>query len=71
MDKKNEKINKQNPISDKKRLLSPEAQRAINEAEERRKHTINENKPVEKGGRGGKDPARYGDWEIKGRAIDF
>jgi len=23
------------------------------------------------GGRGGLDPARFGDWEIKGRAIDF
>jgi len=27
--------------------------------------------PRELGGRGGQDPARYGDWEIKGRAIDF
>lgn len=23
------------------------------------------------GGRGGLDPARYGDWEKKGRCIDF
>jgi Uncharacterized conserved small protein len=23
------------------------------------------------GGRGGADPARFGDWEINGRAIDF
>jgi hypothetical protein len=22
-------------------------------------------------GRGGKEPVRYGDWEVKGRAIDF
>jgi hypothetical protein len=27
--------------------------------------------PREIGGRGGKDPARFGDWEIKGRTIDF
>jgi hypothetical protein len=27
--------------------------------------------PPEIGGRGGADPARFGDWEIKGRAIDF
>lgn len=27
--------------------------------------------PREIGGRGGKDPARYGDWEAKGRASDF
>jgi len=25
----------------------------------------------EHGGRGGPDPSRYGDWEIKGKAIDF
>ncbi|NJR13405.1 MAG: DUF1674 domain-containing protein, partial [Phyllobacteriaceae bacterium] len=23
------------------------------------------------GGRGGLEPARYGDWEVKGLAIDF
>jgi hypothetical protein len=27
--------------------------------------------PVEKAGRGGLDPVRYGDWEVKGIAIDF
>ncbi|MEX2453080.1 MAG: DUF1674 domain-containing protein [Rhodospirillaceae bacterium] len=26
---------------------------------------------VEIGGRGGADPARYGDWEINGRCVDF
>ena len=26
---------------------------------------------TEKGGRGGLDPARYGDWEIKGLTSDF
>ncbi|ABM45177.1 hypothetical protein X471_00889 [Bartonella bacilliformis str. Heidi Mejia] len=51
--------------------LSPAAQRALQEAAERRKREIHEKKPLESGGRGGKDPARYGDWEIKGRAIDF
>ena len=25
----------------------------------------------EYGGRGGPDPSRYGDWEIKGKAVDF
>ena len=25
----------------------------------------------EAGGRGGLDPVRYGDWEIKGIAVDF
>ncbi|MCZ2327869.1 DUF1674 domain-containing protein [Bartonella sp. F02] len=72
MNKKDEKINKQSVnFSQQQRSLSPEAQRALQEAEERRKKETKENVPLEKGGRGGKDPARYGDWEIKGRAIDF
>jgi len=28
-------------------------------------------KPEEIGGRGGLDPARYGDWEIGGKCVDF
>lgn len=28
-------------------------------------------RPREIGGRDGPDPTRYGDWEIKGRCIDF
>lgn len=28
-------------------------------------------KPQEIGGRGGLDPARYGDWEIGGKCVDF
>ncbi|MBB5073658.1 hypothetical protein HNQ69_000784 [Bartonella callosciuri] len=72
MNQKDEKISKQNTtVVDKQQFLSPAAQRALNEAEERRKHEKNEEKPLENGGRGGKDPSRYGDWEIKGRAIDF
>ncbi|MEP0521647.1 MAG: DUF1674 domain-containing protein [Hyphomicrobiales bacterium] len=53
--------------------LSPEAQRALAEAEERRaKLALQDNTgPPEQGGRGGKDPARFGDWEVNGRAIDF
>ncbi|WP_208437095.1 DUF1674 domain-containing protein [Bartonella taylorii] len=71
MDRKDKKISKQNATTDKQQFLSPAAQRALNEAEERRKHKIKEEVPLENGGRGGKDPSRYGDWEIKGRAIDF
>lgn len=51
--------------------LPPAAQRALKEAEERRLALEVETTPREIGGRGGKDPARYGDWEIKGRSIDF
>jgi hypothetical protein len=52
------------------RELSPAAQRALAEAEARRAET----KPIpspEFNGRGGLDPARYGDWEVKGLASDF
>ena len=51
--------------------LPPEAQRALAEAEERRAKAKAPNRPVEHGGRDGPDPARYGDWEKKGIAIDF
>lgn len=59
-----------------KRELSAAARRALKEAEERRRQAEERARtepPPEReiGGRGGKDPVRYGDWEIKGRAIDF
>lgn len=53
--------------------LSPAAQRALAEAQARRQ-AIDEKTsaaPMEKGGRGGLDPNRYGDWEIKGITADF
>ncbi|MBN9270735.1 MAG: DUF1674 domain-containing protein, partial [Mesorhizobium sp.] len=28
-------------------------------------------RPKEIGGRGGKEPGRYGDWEVKGLTSDF
>lgn len=53
------------------RALSAAAKRALAEAEERRRQAVETEPAPELGGRGGKDPARFGDWEIKGRAIDF
>ncbi|MBC7280256.1 DUF1674 domain-containing protein [Hoeflea sp.] len=55
------------------RQLSPAAQRALAEAEARRQARKDEVLRAEReiGGRGGADPARFGDWEINGRAIDF
>lgn len=55
------------------RPLSPAAQRALAEAEARRLaiDAASAMAPKEKGGRGGLDPARYGDWEIKGLTSDF
>ncbi|OCP23761.1 MULTISPECIES: DUF1674 domain-containing protein [unclassified Ensifer] len=54
-----------------KKPLPAAASRALKEAEERRQAEAEKVMPTEIGGRGGADPARFGDWEIKGRAIDF
>jgi hypothetical protein len=53
--------------------LSPAAERALKEAEERRKAYRDREAglPKEIGGRGGHEPGRYGDWEIKGLTSDF
>ena len=52
--------------------LPPAAQRALAEAEERRKKAkAEQERPTELGGRDGPEPVRYGDWEKKGIAIDF
>ena len=51
--------------------LPAAAKRALAEAEERRKAALQSDQPVELGGRKGPDPARYGDWEKKGIAVDF
>jgi len=53
------------------RKLTPEAQRALAEAEERRKAAAEAARPQELGGRDGPEPVRYGDWENKGIAVDF
>jgi len=57
----------------KKRTLSPAAQRALAEAEERRRarEATDGAAQPEVGGRDGPDPARYGDWEKGGIASDF
>lgn len=54
-----------------KKPISPAAKRALEEAEQRRQAEKQPEMPAELGGRGGADPARFGDWEINGRAIDF
>ena len=51
--------------------IPPAAQRALAEAEERRKAARELNLPPELGGRDGPEPVRYGDWEKKGIAVDF
>ena len=52
-----------------KRKLTPEAERALAEAEVRRRQDVE--RPKEIGGRGGLEPTRYGDWESKGIVSDF
>jgi len=52
------------------RALPPAAVRALAEAAARRTKGEPE-RPREIAGRGGEDPVRYGDWEVKGLAVDF
>jgi hypothetical protein len=55
------------------RRLSAAAERALAEAAQRRaeRDAIDARSAKERGGRSGPDPARYGDWEVKGIASDF
>ena len=47
------------------------AERALAEAAARRQAQVERPATRELDGRGGKEPVRYGDWEVKGRAVDF
>jgi hypothetical protein len=53
------------------RPLSPEARRALAEAEERRMAKPEVKLPKEVNGRDGPEPTRFGDWEKKGITSDF
>ncbi|MDM7457900.1 MAG: DUF1674 domain-containing protein [Paracoccus sp. (in: a-proteobacteria)] len=53
------------------RDLPPAAQRALAEAEARRKARVDRILPREYGGRDGPEPVRYGDYEKNGLAVDF
>ena len=70
-----EPARKPEPKPEPKRRLTPEAERALAEAEERRRLADAERAthplPKEIGGRDGPDPTRYGDWEKGGIASDF
>ena len=59
--------------SEPQKTLAPAAKRALAEAEARRKlyREAEAAIPKEIGGRGGKEPGRYGDWEVKGLTSDF
>ncbi|MDB6182856.1 DUF1674 domain-containing protein [Paracoccus fistulariae] len=52
--------------------LPPAAQRALAEAEARRRENAAKTPlPTELGGRDGPEPVRYGDYEKNGIAVDF
>lgn len=57
------------------KVLSPAAQRALAEAQARRTaidaHAAEIKREREVNGRGGLEPVRYDDWEVKGIASDF
>lgn len=55
-----------------RKVLSPAAARALAEAEARRREAdAAPARPKEIDGRGGAEPTRYGDWEVKGIVSDF
>ena len=56
-----------------KKTLPAAAQRALEEAARRREDYRKREAvlPKELGGRGGNEPGRYGDWEVKGLTSDF
>jgi hypothetical protein len=59
-------------MQSKDKTLTPEARRALAEADTRRKAAVAVALlPKEVNGRQGLEPTRYGDWEIKGIASDF
>ena len=54
-----------------KKDLPDAAKRALAEARERRAKERAKPAPKEIGGRKGPEPARFGDWEKNGIAVDF
>lgn len=61
----------QGAIPSERKPLSEAAKRALAEAEARRAAAVEEDRPVELGGRKGPEPTRFGDWEKKGMISDF
>ncbi|MBN8981169.1 MAG: DUF1674 domain-containing protein [Rhizobiales bacterium] len=63
-----------NPKPAANKPLSPQAQRALAEADARRKEAAKSGapeSPKEIQGPSGPEPTRFGDWERKGIASDF
>lgn len=56
---------------EKEARLAAAAERALQEAQERREAALPLDLPTELGGRDGPEPTRFGDWELKGIICDF
>ena len=54
-----------------RRRIREAAERALAEAEARRRAAAPPVLPEERGGQKGPEPTRYGDWEKKGMVTDF
>jgi len=61
----------QTPKAEIRKRIKDAAKRALAEAEARRRTAVPQQLPEERGGRGGPEPTRYGDWEKKGIVSDF
>lgn len=57
--------------SEKDQRIRAAAERALAEAEARRRDAPTDELPPELGGRDGPEPTRYGDWEKDGILSDF
>ncbi len=57
--------------AERRKNLAPAAVRALREADQRRLEAAKKPTVKEVGGPKGEEPTRYGDWERKGRAVDF
>ncbi len=67
----NDANNSKSPV---RKAMSPQAARALAEADERRSKAakdVTAKGPKELQGPGGPEPTRFGDWERKGIASDF
>ena len=58
-------------MDDREAKLAEAKAAAAREAAERRAGASAPALPPEHHGRGGEEPTRYGDWEVKGLASDF
>ncbi len=58
-------------MAEQTKPLPAAAQRALAEAETRKKAAKETKRPTELGGRDGPEPTRFGDWEKKGITSDF